>query len=157
MKNFNKIILSLGSNIDDRKLNLENAVREISKIAKLIKISSIYESDPILYEDQNKFLNIILEIEFESSSIKLLKKIKEIEKRLGRRENFRFGPRVIDIDIIFFNNEISKKEKLTIPHYDWKNRNFVIIPLSELYDEFVSDDYKIDSQKIIKFGNIIIK
>ena len=111
MKNFNKIILSLGSNIDDRKLNLENAVREISKIAKLIKISSIYESDPILYEDQNKFLNIILEIEFESSSIKLLKKIKEIEKRLGRRENFRFGPRVIDIDIIFFNNEISKKEK----------------------------------------------
>ena len=50
MKNFNKIILSLGSNIDDRKLNLENAVKEISKIAKLIKISSIYESDPILYD-----------------------------------------------------------------------------------------------------------
>ena len=94
---------------------------------------------------------------FDSSSIKLLKKIKEIEKRLGRRENFRFGPRVIDIDIIFFNNEISKKEKLTIPHYDWKNRSFVIIPLSELYDEFVSDDYKIDSQKIIKFGNINTK
>ena len=68
MKNFNKIILSLGSNIDDRKLNLENAVREISKIAKLIKISSIYESDPILYEDQNKFLNIILEIEGTSNS-----------------------------------------------------------------------------------------
>ena len=97
MKNFNKIILSLGSNIDDRKLNLENAVREISKIAKPIKVSSIYESDPILYEDQNKFLNIILEIEFESSSIKLLKKIKEIEKRLGRKENFRFGPRVIAV------------------------------------------------------------
>ena len=154
MKNFNKIILSIGSNIEDRKLNLENAVKEISKIAKLINISSIYESDPILYEDQNKFLNIILEIEYKSSSIKLLKKIKQIEKSLGRSENFRFGPRVIDIDIIFFNNEISKIEKLTIPHYDWKNRNFVIIPLSELYDEFVSDDYKIDSQKIIKFGKI---
>lgn len=156
MKNFNKIILSLGSNIDDRKLNLENAVREISKIAKLIKISSIYESDPILYEDQNKFLNIILEIEFENSSIKLLEKTKDIEKKLGRKEIFRFGPRVIDIDIIFFNNEVIETENLTIPHYDWKNRNFVILPLSELFNEFISKDYKLDIQKIKKVGNINI-
>ena len=122
----------------------------ISKLSKKIH-------QKLKKSELEEILNIILEIEFDSSSIKLLKKIKEIEKRLGRRENFRFGPRVIDIDIIFFNNEISKKEKLTIPHYDWKNRSFVIIPLSELYDEFVSDDYKIDSQKIIKFGNISIK
>ena len=85
MKNFNKIILSLGSNIGDRKLHLENAVNEISKIANLIKISSVYESDPILYDDQDKFLNVILEIEFENSSIKLLEKTKDIEKKLGRK------------------------------------------------------------------------
>ena len=83
MKNFNKIILSLGSNIGDRKLHLENAVNEISKIANLIKISSVYESDPILYDDQDKFLNIILEIEFENSSIKLLEKTKDILAPLG--------------------------------------------------------------------------
>mgnify|MGYP005691850377 FL=1 len=156
MKNFNKIILSLGSNIGDRKLHLENAVSEISKIANLIKISSIYESDPILYDDQDKFLNIILEIEFENSSIKLLEKTKDIEKKLGRKEIFRFGPRVIDIDIIFFNNEVIKTKNLTIPHYDWKNRNFVILPLSELFNEFISKDYKLDIQKINKVGNINI-
>ena len=156
MKNFNKIILSLGSNIGDRKLHLENAVNEISKIANLIKISSVYESDPILYDDQDKFLNIILEIEFENSSIKLLEKTKDIEKKLGRKEIFRFGPRVIDIDIIFFNNEVIETENLTIPHYDWKNRNFVILPLSELFNEFITKDYKLDIQKINKVGNINI-
>ena len=75
---------------------------------------------------------------------------------MGRKEIFRFGPRVIDIDIIFFNNEVIETENLTIPHYDWKNRNFVILPLSELFNEFISKDYKLDIQKINKVGNINI-
>ena len=157
MKNLNSIYLSLGSNIGDRANNLTKAIVKLSKKMKIVKSSSIYETEPLLFENQNSFLNMILEVDYKGSPDQLLESIKIIENDMGRESTFRYGPRLIDIDIIFFNNYEVNQDNLTIPHYDWKNRSFVIIPLSELYDEFVSDDYKIDSQKIIKFGNISIK
>ena len=157
MKNLNSIYLSLGSNIGDRADNLTKAIVKLSKKMKIVKSSSIYETEPLLFENQNSFLNMILEVDYKGSPDQLLESIKIIENDMGRESTFRYGPRLIDIDIIFFNNYEVNQDNLTIPHYDWKNRSFVIIPLSELYDEFVSDDYKIDSQKIIKFGNISIK
>ena len=157
MKNLNSIYLSLGSNIGDRADNLTKTIMKLSKKMKIVKSSSIYETEPLLFENQNSFLNMILEVDYKGSPDQLLESIKIIENDMGRESTFRYGPRLIDIDIIFFNNYEVNQDNLTIPHYDWKNRSFVIIPLSELYDEFVSDDYKIDSQKIIKFGNIRIK
>ena len=157
MKNFNKIILSLGSNIDDRKLNLENAVREISKIAKLIKISSIYESDPILLKDQDNFFNLVLEIDYKKTVIELLETTKDVERRMGRKKTVKYGPRIIDIDIVFFNNQIVNSKDLVIPHYDWSNRVFVVKPLCELFKEFNMQDYKIDIQKINKVGRVNTK
>ena len=119
MKNFNKIILSLGSNIGDKKLNLENAIKKVSEFSKINKISSIYESEPILYEKQDKFFNLILQIDYKKSAVQLLKDLKDTEKKMGRVKTTKYGPRLIDIDIVFFNNQIINSKDLVIPHYDW--------------------------------------
>ena len=148
MKNFNKIILSLGSNIGDKKSNLETAINEINKFSTIKKVSSIYQSDPILLKDQENFFNLVLEIEYKKSAIELLETTKDVERRMGRKKTVKYGPRIIDIDIVFFNNQIINSKDLVIPHYDWSNRVFVVKPLCELFKEFNMQDYKLDVHKI---------
>ncbi len=154
MKNFNKIILSLGSNIGDKKSNLETAINQINKFSAIKKISSIYESEPILLKDQDNFYNLVLEIDYKKSVIELLQSTKDVERRMGRKKTVKYGPRIIDIDIVFFNNKIVNSKDLVIPHYDWSNRVFVVKPLSELFKEFNMQDYKLDVQKINKVGRV---
>ena len=154
MKNFNKIILSLGSNIGDKKSNLETAINQINKFSAIKKISSIYESEPILLKDQDNFYNLVLEIDYKKSVIELLQSTKDVERRMGRKKTVKYGPRIIDIDIVFFNNQIVNSKDLVIPHYDWSNRVFVVKPLSELFKEFNMQDYKLDVQKINKVGMV---
>ena len=154
MKNFNKIILSLGSNIGDKKSNLETAINQINKFSAIKKISSIYESEPILLKDQDNFYNLVLEIDYKKSVIELLQSTKDVERRMGRKKTVKYGPRIIDIDIVFFNNKIVNSKDLVIPHYDWSNRVFVVKPLSELFKEFNMQDYKLDVQKINKVGMV---
>ena len=154
VKNFNKIILSLGSNIGDKKSNLEIAINQINKFSTIKKISSIYESDPILLKDQENFFNLVLEIQYKKTVIELLKTIKDVEIRMGRKKTVKYGPRIIDIDIVFFNNQIVNSKDLIIPHYDWSNRVFVVQPLCELFKEFNIKDYKLDIQKIKKVGRV---
>ena len=155
MKNLNSIYLSLGSNIGDRKDNLTNAIMELSKKMKIVKLSSIYETEPLLFENQNSFLNMILEVDFKGSPDQLLHSIKIIENDMGRESTFRYGPRLIDIDIIFFNNYEIKQDNLTIPHYDWKNRLFVIEPLYEVLElKLNKSEYKIIGQKVKRVGSI---
>ena len=154
MKNFNKIILSLGSNIGDKKSNLETAINQINQFSTIKKISSIYESDPILLKDQDSFFNLVLEIDYKKTVIELLETTKDVERRMGRKKTVKYGPRIIDIDIVFFNNQIVNSKDLVIPHYDWSNRVFVVKPLSELFKEFNMQDYKLDVQKINKVGMV---
>ena len=157
MKNFNKIILSIGSNVGNRQQNIEKSLKELSRISQIKKVSSIYDSEAILFEEQENFLNLVVEVEYKKNPQSLLKDIKKIEKLIGRKETFRYGPRVIDIDIIFFKNTDVQDKELTIPHYDWQNRRFVIEPLSELFNDFKLLDYKINDQKLIKVGTINYK
>ena len=155
MKNLNSIYLSLGSNIGDRTENLTKAIVELSKKMKIVKSSSIYETEPLLFENQNSFLNMILEVDYKGSPDQLLESIKIIENDMGRESTFRYGPRLIDIDIIFFNNYEVNQDNLTIPHYDWKNRLFVIEPLYEVLElELNQSEYKINGQKVKRVGNI---
>ncbi len=157
MKNFNKIILSIGSNVGNRQQNIENSLKELSRISYIKKVSSIYDSEALLFEEQENFFNLVVEVEYKKNAQHLLKDIKKIEKLIGRKETFRYGPRVIDIDIIFFNNIEVQDKELTIPHYDWQNRRFVIEPLSELFDDFNFLDHKINDQKLVKVGTINYK
>ena len=157
VKNFNRIILSIGSNVGDRLKNIESSLKQLSKICEIKKISSIYDSAPRIYEDQDNFFNLIIEIEYKNVPHDLLIDIKKIEKLMGRKRTFRYGPRLIDIDIIFFNNIEIKDEELIIPHYDWMNRRFVVEPLSELFQDINLSEYNLSDQKLVKLGNINYK
>ena len=157
MKNLSSIYLSLGSNIGNRENNLKLALKELSEILRIKKISSIYETEPLLYQKQDNFLNIVVEVSYFDEAESLLKNIKDIEKKMGREVTFRFGPRIIDIDIIFFNGQEINDESLTIPHKEWKNRLFVIAPLYEVLDREIEESkFNISNQKVIRIGSIKI-
>ena len=157
MNNLSSIYLSLGSNIGNRENNLELALKELSEILRIKKISSIYETEPLLYQKQDNFLNIVVEVSYFDEAESLLKNIKAIEKKMGREATLRFGPRIIDIDIIFFNGQEINDESLTIPHKEWKNRLFVIAPLYEVLDRKIEESkFNISNQKVIRIGSIKI-
>ena len=157
MNNLSSIYLSLGSNIGNRENNLKLALKELSEILRIKKISSIYETEPLLYQKQDNFLNIVVEVSYFNDAESLLKNIKDIEKKMGREVTFRFGPRIIDIDIIFFNGQEINDESLTIPHKEWKNRLFVIAPLYEVLDREIEESkFNISNQKAIRVGSIKI-
>ena len=157
MNNLNSIYLSLGSNIGDKAYNLKTALNKLSQILEIKKISSIYETEPLLHQDQDKFLNIITEVSYSQKAENLLTNIKDIEKKMGREATFRFGPRIIDIDIIFFNCQEINEDNLTIPHKEWKNRLFVIAPLYEILDKKIDQSkYNISNQKVTRLSSIKI-
>ena len=157
MDNYEGIVLSLGSNIGNRKKNLVTALIELSKIGEIINISSIYESEALLLTDQRSFYNIAIEIKYSKNAHDLLTEIKKIESNLGRKKTVRYGPRIIDIDIIFFRGENISTEELTIPHYGWKKRLFVLEPLSEIVKDFDISEFDIINQQVIKKGSMNYK
>ena len=155
MKNLNSIFLSLGTNIGDKNKNLLEGLTFLKEFVNILSVSSVYKTEPLLYEDQEDFLNIVTEIDYQGTAKSLLLIIKDIEIQMGRKKTFRYGPRIIDIDIIFFKGEEINEEDLIIPHYDWHNRLFVIQPLYELLNKPLNkSNYKIHQQKIIKIGKI---
>ncbi len=126
------IYLSLGSNMGDREEKINKALELMSEQALIIKKSSFYETDPMDYEDQNRFLNIAVEIETALRPDDLLKFLQSIEKDMGREKMIRYGPRNIDIDILIFRDFECCTQSLTIPHPRMKERGFVLIPLKEI-------------------------
>jgi len=128
----NYVYISLGTNLFDRIKNLRYAIRKINDFSKIIQTSSIYESEPYGYEFQNTFLNISILISTSLDPFTLLKKFKKIENLMGRKNLFRYSPRIIDIDILLFNEIEIRTENLTIPHPEIYNRNFFVIPILEI-------------------------
>lgn len=129
------VTLSIGSNIGDVKANLENAYRYIQDFLSNTTISSFYKSSPVDNLEQEWFLNAVVIGECQLSPTDLLTKIKYIETKMGRVKTSYKGPRVIDIDIIFWGNETLESEELTIPHPQWENRVFVLKPLREILNQ----------------------
>jgi len=131
------IYLSLGSNIGNRKKNLEKALIELNKSnIKEIKISSFYETEPIGPKQRN-FYNIAGKFKTNLKPQELLKTVKQIEEKLGRIKTYHWGPRVIDIDILFYGKQIIKSKNLIIPHKEIINRAFVLVPMNEIAPNFV--------------------
>jgi len=125
--------LLTGGNIGDRMDYLQKAKEKIEKdCGKITNQSSIYETAAWGKEDQQPFLNQALQIETELSPGNLLKAILQIEKNLGRKRNEKYGPRTIDIDILFFDDEVVDIHGLKIPHPQMQNRRFVLEPLNEI-------------------------
>lgn len=126
--------LSLGTNIEPRETHLTKALELLvqNKAISILKKSSIYETVPVGYTDQADFLNMVIEVRTNLSSLQLLEYCQNIEQQLGRKREFRFGPRTIDLDILLYNQENSTVERLTIPHPRMHERAFVLIPLVEI-------------------------
>src|SRR5512135_1382760 len=126
------VYISLGSNLGDRALNLTNAISALAPKVQSLLQSSIYETEPWGYADQPSFLNQVIRAETILGPLDLLEFMKEIEVKLGRKETFRFGPRLIDLDILFYDDLILDTPRLTIPHPRITERAFVLIPLAEI-------------------------
>lgn len=146
-----KVYLLLGSNLGNREKNIDNAINELKACGIIIsKKSSLYNTAPWGYAEQPEFLNQALECLTSLEPFELLKEIKSIEKKMGREKTVRYGPRIIDIDIIFYDDLILKSEKLTIPHPLMHERLFVLKPLSEIAPDFVHPELKLTVKQLLE-------
>ncbi len=144
------VYLSLGSNIDDREKNIINAIKLLGKILTIKKVSSIYETEPVGFKEQEYFYNLVLKVFTDLTPFELLQSIEQIENKLGKKIKRRWGPRSIDIDILYYGNEIIESEELIIPHSLINERRFVLIPMSEIAEEFVCPRTNLKISEILK-------
>jgi GTP cyclohydrolase IV len=131
------VYLALGSNMGDRRGNLAAALQRLRDIMEISTVSSIYETEPVGYIDQSRFLNIVCRGTTTLSAQELLKYAKDIEVAIGRQPTFRNGPRPIDIDIIFYDELCITQENLIVPHPRMAERAFVLVPLAEIAPDAV--------------------
>ncbi len=127
--------LGIGSNLGNRKRNISLAIKKINALqnTKVLKSSRVIESLPVGGPAaQDEFLNAVLKIETKLPALTLLRRLKEIESQMGRKKTVRFGPRVIDLDILLYADKVKKSKALTIPHPKMFDRDFVIKPLMEV-------------------------
>ncbi len=132
------IYLGLGTNLGDKKGNLFMAIEMLDERGvKVVRKSSIFETEPVGIKEQDWFLNMAVEVETDLDPDKLLKVINEIESEMGRERNLKWGPRVIDIDILLYGNAGVETDYLQIPHRFLAERRFVLEPLNEIAAEVV--------------------
>ncbi len=129
-----KAYLGIGTNIGDRLENLKSTLDALNLLpfTKVTDVSEVYETDPVGYEAQDDFLNIVAEIETELSPENLLGAALGIEAALGRVRTIKNGPRIIDVDLLLYGDEKRKNNTLILPHPRMTERNFVLRPLSDL-------------------------
>ena len=133
-----KAYLGIGSNMGDRRKYIDESVKKLDSNGICVKkLSSIIETEPWGNTDQDKFLNCALEIETTLSPASLLSRIQEIENSLGREREIHWGPRTIDIDILFYDSEILNSENLVVPHPYFEKRDFALIPMREIAPYYI--------------------
>lgn len=146
-----EIYLGLGSNLGDRLMNLASCLKELrlrSEI-QLMKISSVYESEPYGFLNQPWFLNMVVEIATNLEPLKLLTLTQQIEKQLGRKKTHHWGPRTIDIDILSYNRLIFKHPMLKLPHQQLHLRQFFLLPLKEIAAFFIHPGFKVTIDQML--------
>ena len=128
----NQVYLSIGTNIGERAKNLQQAVRLLMERVKVKQVSSIYETAAVGYTEQADFLNIAVHVETSLLPEEMLAVCQHIENKLGRVREFRWGPRIIDLDILLYNEENIQTEQLIVPHPRMYERAFVLVPLKDI-------------------------
>jgi len=159
--------LAIGSNLGNRVDNCLKAINEISGFAGISSVSSLYETEPVGREDQADFINCVVKAETDLSPSGLLVYVQSIEHKFGRTREEKWGPRIIDLDILLYDDLIIDTEKLNIPHPMMHLRRFVLLPLSEIARDLVHpvlnvsvskllDDLK-DTKRVVRLGEFVIK
>jgi 2-amino-4-hydroxy-6-hydroxymethyldihydropteridine diphosphokinase len=131
------VFIGSGSNLGDRLAALSTAVELLAPDVRVLKPSKVYETPPWGYEDQPAFLNQVLQTDTELDPLDLLNYLKRIEQIMGRKATFRYGPRAIDLDILFYDGLIISIDNLQIPHPRAAERAFVLVPLREIAPGFM--------------------
>ena len=131
------VYLGFGSNIGSKEENVRRAIELLKEHSKIINVSSNYKTEPWGITDQDWFINAAAIIETTLSPTELLAETQRIEKELGRTKTVRYGPRTIDIDILFYEDKIVSENNLTIPHPGAHERSTVLLPLCEIASHFV--------------------
>lgn len=138
-RKWHKVYLSLGSNMGDKRENLLEAIKRVGELenTEVVKSSTILETEPFGYIEQDNFLNACLEVKTLLTPQEFLSSILKIELDMGRVREIKWGPRVIDIDILFYDDEIIQEDNLAVPHPWICEREFVLEPLSEIAPNYV--------------------
>jgi len=131
------VLIGLGSNLGERAENLRRALEMIPPAAQVERVSRVYETAPWGYENQPMFLNQAARLRTALSPRELLSHLKGIERELGRQSGPRYGPRLIDLDILFYDDLVSEETDLVIPHPRLAERAFVLVPLNEIVPDFI--------------------
>ncbi|RPI01859.1 MAG: 2-amino-4-hydroxy-6-hydroxymethyldihydropteridine diphosphokinase [Ignavibacteriae bacterium] len=133
-----RIFIGLGSNIGERVVYLNRALSELVELHQTTvkKISSVYETEPVGVKEQPKFLNMVAELDSTLRPDDLVRELKEIEVRVGRTLREHWGPREIDLDLLYYGGEMLNETTLQVPHPEISNRRFVLVPLKEIAAEF---------------------
>lgn len=139
-----KVFLGIGTNLGNRKANLRKAIEMIGEhIGRVINSSAVYETAPWGFDSEDDFLNMVMTVETSDTPSELMKKITMIESMLGRERNQnRYSSRVIDIDILFYDDLVINENGLKIPHPLMHERRFVLVPLCELAPDMIHPVFK---------------
>jgi len=156
------VYIALGTNLGDWLENLRGAIRSMPPEITVLDESHIYETPPWGYADQPAFLNMVIKAETDLEPEFLLKYLKQLEVELGREKNFRWGPRLIDLDILFYDDLVLDSPSLVIPHPRLHERAFVLVPLADIAPESIHPVFKrsvrellakMDTQGIVRFSD----
>jgi 2-amino-4-hydroxy-6-hydroxymethyldihydropteridine diphosphokinase len=134
-----RVLVGLGSNVGDRLGFLQKAVDALANSTglTLVAISSVYETEPVGVKEQPQFLNAALEFSSTLSAQEVYDRLKQIEQSIGRTPSGRWGPREIDLDLLYFDDTVLETATFIVPHRESSNRRFVLIPLTEIAGDFV--------------------
>jgi 2-amino-4-hydroxy-6-hydroxymethyldihydropteridine diphosphokinase len=153
--------LSLGSNIGDRYSYIKDTIAKIKsrKRIKVVKCSSIYETEPWGIKEQGEFLNCVIKIKTEIPPVELISEMKETEAEIGRVKKTHWGEREIDIDVLFYDDLIYSDEEISIPHMEVQNRRFVLVPMCEIAPEYIHPAFDKDMIELLEItgDNSIVK
>jgi 2-amino-4-hydroxy-6-hydroxymethyldihydropteridine diphosphokinase len=134
--------IALGSNVGDREENITKAFVALKQKLQILKISSLYETKPMYLEDQGWFVNCAAKIETALTPRELLEFLKSIEKALGRKQAVRNGPRLIDLDVLIYGDQVVSENDLQVPHPKIQERAFVLVPLAEIAPNLIHPTMK---------------
>lgn len=134
--NGTKAYIGLGSNMGDREAHLMEALKELQlpQAIRLSACSQIYETKPVGFTEQDHFLNMVVEVTTTLSAKKLFEQMMQVERKLGRKRDVRWGPRTIDLDLLLFGTQQINEAELIVPHPRMHERAFVLIPLQDILD-----------------------
>lgn len=146
-----RVYIGIGSNLGDREENCRNAIKLLIESGiKVLQMSSKIETEPWGVTDQPRFINMAIVAETDHPPLELLRLLKNIESDAGRRHTIRWGPRVIDLDILLYDDEIIKTPELEIPHPRMCDREFVLKPLAEICPDVVHPVYKKSIKELLE-------